>query len=149
MVAFHHHLEVVDQSLDATINFFLVWIAQVPFACHHWSVRDLINSLFDDRYALPHLFHPDQEAVIGIADFSNRNFEIQFIVDKVWVCPTDIVGYSAGTQQRACEAVGNRFLFGEDSDVLHTVDEDLVASDELISLFNHLSNFFEPDFHFL
>src|SRR3954463_10138198 len=140
--ALGHENEMVDQLLHLREHLLL-------FGQHGFVVRDvngpirkLVEALMENAHALPHLFHAHEVTIVAIAHRTNRDIELQLIVNEIGMRFAQVVIDAATTKIRASHPVINRDLFRQYTDIAGTINEDAVAGQQLL-------RFVEVDDHIL
>ncbi len=124
--------EVVDEFLHFHEDVFLLREEAFGFRDVDGAVGEGFDDLSEDFVALSHFLETDEVAVVGIADGAEGDIEVVLLVAEVRVGFTDVVVDAGGAEVGAGEAEGDGAFFGDDADVLGTVEEDLVPREELI-----------------
>src|SRR3990172_8407522 len=88
----------------------------------------IAQHLLANLYALAHLVHADEVAVVDVAVRARANLEVEPIVDAVRLGAADVIGHTRGAQQRAAGAVGNGLISRQ-----HTHAEAARADDFVLS----------------
>ena len=105
--------------------------------------RHLFHGLPYDAHALAHLFHAHQVAIVIVPLLSQRDVEFHPVIDKIGKVSPDVVVYSRRPAHGARNGIADGIFRGEDSDILHPVDKDAVARQELVYLVKLLLDFLE------
>ena len=93
--------------------------------------RQVLDHLPQDARALPHLFQPNEVAIVAVARRSDDHFEIVVLVIEIGMFAPQIVFDSAAAQIRPGKSVGDGAVSWDDADVLRAIDENAIARQEL------------------
>ena len=88
---------------------------------HERSIRNLFDGLRDDSRRLPHFFHPDHVPIVGIANFTDGNIEIEIRIDAVGLGLAQIPLHAGTAQARPGQPHIDGVFSGDDADILRAV----------------------------
>ncbi len=82
---------------------------------HERSIRNLFDGLRDDSRRLPHFFHPHKIPIVGIANFTDGNIEIEFRIDAVRLGLAQIPLHTGTSQARPGQSQIDRIFSRDDA----------------------------------
>src|SRR5439155_12301200 len=83
--------------------------------------------------ALPHLFDPNEIAIVAVTCRSGHHFEVVLIVIEVRMFPPQIVFDSTATQVRPRKRVSDGTIARDHSDVACAIDKNAIAGEEVVA----------------
>ena len=98
------------------------------------AIRELVHRLPQDLKRLAHFQKADHDAVIDVTLFTERDAEVEAVVDAVGIHLADVVVHTCGAQHWPGDTAVDEHLRWELPDVLRAREKDLVADEEFLHL---------------
>ena len=135
----HRQLEVGDRALDRGVDLLLGRQGRpLVDADVYGAGGDVFERLRHDLEALPHLGHPHEVAGIAVAGRRAADLEVEVFVGEVGLVLAEVAGDTAGAGHGAGGSAIDRFLFREHAHALRAIDEDAIAGEQPLHVFERL-----------
>ena len=138
MDAFGGDNEVVDEFLHLREDRLFVRKGGLGVVPVDRTGGQFVEDLAEDRNALADLLKPDEIAVVAVAHGADGHIEVVVLVIEIGVFLAKVVVHPAAPEVRAREAKGDGVLLRNHADFLATIDENAVASDEVVHILEGL-----------
>src|SRR6476659_3529326 len=135
---FGNDFEVIDQRFHLRLH------ALAVRQYHMWRVRlprsggHAVERLPYDAHALAHLFHTYFKTRIHIVRGTNRNFEIEFFVTRMWAILARIHIHAGSTDHRPGHAQLEHEIDGQQAHALGAVHPNRIGGEQIVILLNSL-----------
>ena len=116
----------MDQFFHPGEDFFLGWQNRLVVGHVDRPARQFIQALMQNSHALAHFLHPHQITVVAISDGTNRNVELQLVVNQIRVDLAQIVLHTAPAQVRPGHSIINGNIFWQHPNIPRPIDENAV-----------------------
>src|SRR5579883_2640472 len=127
----YNQLEMVDQTLDTSINRELIRHRDLAVGVHvHGAGWQVFDGLMNDLAAFEHFFHANEIASVAIAFAGTDDFEIEILICQVRLILAQIADDAAGASDGAGAAQIVGVFLGQYANVLGAFDEDAIAIEQ-------------------
>ena len=110
---------------------------------------NILDGLQANQARLPHLFHADQIAIIGVTGRADGNFEFVLIVSRVRSGFANVPFHAAGAQHRAGHAKGDGVCGRQNPYALGAPDPNAVLREQVFVFDDARFEILAKAFHFL